>query len=190
MVGQPDLQELTDALRDRTGRLRLPDPPVTRVRPGTLAAAVTVTPVELGRLLRSTSEVPELVWSRAGSEIAVVIGKLGATTAEGGLVVTVPVQTEQTGAVDIQVPLAVGTTDRDAGLLASTSSQPLGPAVIVDRWGEAIVALVWQSVLQVAIALAARAGNDARGDPLVPASLRSGGDGFTVVPLARHRKVV
>lgn len=187
---QPAVTELTDALRDRTGRLRLRDRPPIRVRPGTLVGAVTVSARELTALLRSASEEERPIWSRAGSEILVAADAVTATTVDGGIVVTVPVETEQTKRVDIQVPLALGTEAGDAGLLASTSSRPLGPAVIVERWGEALVAHVWRALLQVAVAVAARAGSDERGDPLVPASLRAGDGGLTVVPIARHRKVV
>jgi hypothetical protein len=190
VVRRPQPQDLADRLIDRTGRVRLPEPPRTRVRPGTVAEPVVVGAEELSALLRSTGDQARIVWSRAGSEIAVQPGRFVATTADGGIVVTVPVQTEQTGAVDVQVPLAAGTGQRDAGLLLSTSSRPLGPAIVVDRWGEALVALVWQALLQVAVALAARAGTDDRGEPLVPASLRAGREGLTVVPMARHRNVV
>lgn len=183
---RPGVDVVPEMLRDRAERLRIPEPP-RRLKPGTLVDPVTIEPKELSRMLRGAATDDQVIWSRAGSEILIVAKKVSVETTEGGVVVTVPIQTEETGAIEIQVPIALGTADRDAGLLASTSARPLGPAIIVDRWGDAIVAFAWQALLTVAIAIAAKTGADSRGDPLVPASLRSSEAGLIVVAIARHR---
>jgi hypothetical protein len=187
VVERPGFSELPDLLRDRAGRVRVP-PVVTGVPPGTLASPISVNATELTGLLRGTATDRKVVWSRAGSEVLVHVDGIEATLRDGAVAVTVPVETVQTGRVGLPVVFAMGTEDRDAGLLAATVARPPGPAAVVEPWGEAVQALAWQALLQVAVALAARAGTDRRGDPLAPAALRATAQAFVVVPQARHRQ--
>ena len=74
-----------------------------------------------------------------------------------------------------------------AGFYAAASRKPSGPELIVDAWGEALVAFAWQCVLGVVTGIAAATGKDARGNLLVPVELIADGRGVAIVPMARHR---
>jgi hypothetical protein len=129
----------------------------------------------------------KVVWSLGGNEVLVHLDGITAALADGAVAVVVPVETDQTGRVELPVVFAVGDARRDAGLLAATTSRPPGPALLVERWGEAVQALAWDALLNVLVALAARAGTDDRGDAFVPVALRASATQVMVVPQARHR---
>jgi len=129
----------------------------------------------------------EVVWVDGDSELAVRLAGIRLETGDGLVVVTIPVRADQTGAADVHVTFVVGRPGQPAGLYAATQRRPRGPALLVDTWGEAIVAFAWQVLLNLAAGLAGAAGKDARGNRLVPVELEATSAGLTVVPMARHR---
>ena len=129
----------------------------------------------------------EIVWVEGASELAIDIIKLDVRVADGLIRVMIPVRSDQTGSVLIEVLFAVGSANEPAGLYAAASKKPSGPALIVDAWGEALVAFAWQCVLGVVTGIAAATGKDARGNLLVPVELIADGRGVAIVPMARHR---
>ena len=59
--------------------------------------------------------------------------------------------------------------------------------MIVDAWGDALVAYAWQCVLGLVSGIAGAIGKDSRGNVLVPAELTATRRGLQIVPMARHR---
>jgi hypothetical protein len=129
----------------------------------------------------------EVVWVDGASELAVDLAKIDVRSDNGVVRVQLPVRCDQTGAVAIEVLFAVGSPDEPAGLYAAASRRPDGPALIVDAWGEALVALAWQCMLGIATGIAAASGKDARGNLLVPVEFAASARGIQIVPMARHR---
>ena len=129
----------------------------------------------------------EVVWSDGGDELAVDPAKIGVATTAGAIAVTVPVRCDETGPVSVEVTFAVGAPGRPAGLFAATSDRPRGPAVVVDRWADALIAFAWSAVLELVSSVAGTIGRDAHGDRLIPGALVATDDGLEVVPVARHR---
>ncbi len=129
----------------------------------------------------------EAVWVRGDSELAVSLDRVRLSTADGLIEVTIPVRCDQTGEVDVDVLFAVGSRRQPAGMFASTHRRPRGPAVIIDTWGEALVAHAWQCVLGMIAGLAGAVGKDHRGNVLVPAEMIASSDGLHILPMARHR---
>jgi hypothetical protein len=127
-----------------------------------------------------------VVWSDGDSELVVVVAEVRVRLVHGALAVTIPVRCEEIGAADMHVTFAVGSPERPAGLLVATEVRPRGPRLIVDRWGQALIAFAWKLVLDVAAHVAFAAGGDKDGERLVPAVLTTDGKGFTVRPQARH----
>ena len=195
LLDRPPLLDVPVAIKDRLDRV-VDVPVVTRVVPGTLAEPVAVDAGELTKLLQLALTTPSdpalgksrsrVVWTASGSEMLVLLDAVRAELTEGAVGVAVPVATEETGEVELPVVFAVGTGDAEAGLLAATTDRPSGPTVLVVPFGEAVVAAAWAALLQVAVALAPRAGTDRRGEPLLPAALRASPDAFSVLPQARH----
>lgn len=129
----------------------------------------------------------EVVWTSGDSELAVSLDNVRIKTDRGLIHVTIPVRCDQTGGDEIEVLFAVGADDQPAGMYASTTRRPRGNPVIVQVWGDALVAHAWQCVLGMIAGVAGAVGKDARGNVLVPAELIANADGLRVVPMARHR---
>ena len=127
-----------------------------------------------------------LLWQRGGNSLLVLPDQLALRLGDGVLAFSVPVQCDQSEAVEVHVSFVVGDPKRPAGLMAVTEERPRGPAVVVDTWGEAIVAFCWHVVLQVATSLAAEAGLDDDGAALIPVALYATPDALVVTPMARH----
>jgi hypothetical protein len=127
-----------------------------------------------------------VLWADNDRELLVVVAAVRVRLASGVVAVTVPVRCEETGPVDVHVSFAVGDRGRPTGLLAACEERPRGPRLIVDLWGDSLVAFAWHLVLQVAAHVAFAAGTDMDGTGLVPAALAAGADGLAVLPQARH----
>jgi hypothetical protein len=137
-------------------------------------------------LFRPTKRT-EVVWVDGDRELAVNLVDLQVKFADGAIHVTIPVRCEETGRAVVEVIFAVGSQDRPAGLYASTYRRPRGPEVIVNAWGEPLVAFAWQCVLGLVTGVAGAIGKDDRGNVLVPVELTASRRGVEIVPMARHR---
>ncbi len=129
----------------------------------------------------------EVVWVDGENELAVGLAGVRVELDVGLVVVTIPVRCDQTGQAEVHVTFAVGDPERPAGLYASTHRRPRGPALVVDTWGEAIVAFAWHVLLDLVAGLAGATGKDARGNRLVPVEIEATRDALAIVPMARHR---
>ncbi len=129
----------------------------------------------------------EVVWVDGDSELAVSVAAVRVETGRGTVLVSIPVRCDQTGPTEVHVTFAVGEPGRPAGLYAATQRRPRGPALIIDTWGDAIVAFAWNVVLELVTGLAGATGKDTRGNRLVPVELEATRSGLAIVPMARHR---
>jgi hypothetical protein len=129
---------------------------------------------------------PDIVWVDGDNELLVRLSKLRVVFQSGFALVGISVYTKQTGDVEVVVPFALGTPDQPLGLVAATETTPRGPAVIVETWGDPLIAAAWDALLRVATDTAAAAGVDEAHQPLVPLALTAGNNGLTVTPQARH----
>jgi hypothetical protein len=129
----------------------------------------------------------EVIWVEGDSELAVSLKRLEVKLTEGLIHVLLPVRCDQIDAAVIEVVFAVGAADQPAGLFASTYRLPIGPPLIVQAWGPALVAFAWQCVLGLVSGLAGAIGKDERGNVLVPAELTAARGRLSIVPMARHR---
>lgn len=137
-------------------------------------------------LFRPTKRT-EVVWVQGESELAIGLIDLDIKLADGLIIVLIPVRCDQTGAAMVEVVFAVGTPNEPAGLYASAYRRPNGPPLIVEAWGESLVAFAWQCVLGMISGIAGATGKDTRGNILVPVELTASGKGIEIVPMARHR---
>jgi hypothetical protein len=129
----------------------------------------------------------EVVWVEGGNELAVGIGDVDLHLGDGLIRVRIPVRCDQSGPAEVEVLFATGSPLQPAGLYAATSRQPKGPSVIVEAWGEALVAFAWRCVLELVCGIAGATGKDRRGNRLVPVELSVSARGIGIVPMARHR---
>jgi hypothetical protein len=129
----------------------------------------------------------DLVWHDGASELWVDAGSVDLTCANGLLTVGVTVSCDEiSGPVRVTVPFATGSADSPRGLLMSTLNRVDAPALIADRWSDAIVAFCWEALLELAQRISAQAGDDDAGQPLIPGAVSAADGEFVVQPMARH----
>lgn len=129
----------------------------------------------------------EIVWVDGANQLAIDIGKLDVRVDDGQIHVRVPIRCDEVGPGEVMVLFVVGSDREPAGLYAAASKRPVGPELVVDLWGDALVAFAWQCVLGMVSGIAAATGKDARGNLLVPVEVMAGARGVGIVPMARHR---
>jgi hypothetical protein len=126
----------------------------------------------------------QVIWEQAGSELLVHLGKTRVQVVEGLIIVGLTVESNESGQVEVTIAFAVGRRDRLAGMVMTTEPNPRGPTIIIDRWGESLVAAAWQAVLDVISTLSARAGVDEEGSPLLPGAIVADDNLLSVVAQA------
>jgi hypothetical protein len=72
-------------------------------------------------------------------------------------------------------------------MFAAATKRPHGPAAVVERWADALVALAWGTLVELANSISGVAGRDDSGDELIPGSMVADEGGLLLVPYARHR---
>ena len=172
-------------------RRQCPEIPQSQVPTGAIAEPVAVTDeqvtVDLVAMLTESGTKKAVVWADGDSEAIVDFAKTRVRTLPHGLMlVGITLQAVESGTepVELTVPFALGHDKRVAGMIATTEPRPRGPALLVDRWGDAVVATAWQALLDLAAVRAAEAGSDAGGRPLVPAALLVDPPRLVIVPRA------
>lgn len=182
----------------------LPDGPV---EPGGSIEPIPVDPKQATTLVRTAAvlaagrnprhpgrpggEANAVVWTHGADSLLVLLDSVTVTTGDGLVTVGLDVACDEVVSVagdprsHIDVVLVVGTAERPTGLLAA-APVPRGPAVIVDRWEDALVALAWQALLDAAAGLTAAAGRDADGVGLVPTGWSGSRNGLAIGAQARH----
>jgi hypothetical protein len=193
-VVAPEFDRFIGAER-RAGRLpALPSKPMTAGEPSDPVVVDAKRASELLRvaarrsadLFRPTKRA-EVVWVDGDRELAVSLKDLQVKVADGAIQVAIPVRCDQIDRAIVEVIFAVGSPGRPAGLYASTYRRPTGPDVIVNTWGEPLVAFAWQCLLGMISGIAGAVGKDERGNVLVPVELTASRRGIEIVPMARHR---
>jgi hypothetical protein len=154
----------------------------------TIAARQAVLAAAGARIPSDASQLPSTVlWQDGPDALLVEVGQIDVTIGDGLVSVAIPVQCDQLpkGRDVLVVDLVLGTPDRPTGMLAAVS-EPRGPRLVVRRWGEALTALAWQALLDMAGGVAGAAGADHDGAVLIPTGLTASRNGIAVLAQARH----
>jgi len=188
---QTRLDERCEALVERL-RKQCPDAvPPPAPKPGMLAEPVVVADDDLESLFRAALEPNgggegPFVLGDGDSELVLEPLRSRLVPGDGLLLAVLGVDCHQTGPAEVTVAFGIGTEDTYAGMIATTERRPRGPEVVVERWGEALVALAWEALLSVLAGLTRHAGTDLDRAPLIPAAVTAARGSISVVPQARH----
>ena len=127
----------------------------------------------------STTATPptNVIWVEAGDEALVHLDSTRAKILDRLLLVSVDLETDQTGRATLVVSLAVGGDGDLAGLVATTDELPRGNGLLAARWGHILQDAVWSALLAIAQDLARAHGGVPIGISAVPGLLKfvSGG---------------
>ena len=114
----------------------------------------------------------KVVWVDHGDEVLAHLDSLAARVAGGRLLVSLDLETDQTGRTPLVVAFALGGANDPAGLVAVTEPFPRGNALLAARWGEAVQAAVWSGLLALAQDHAQERGSAPRGIAALEGSLQ------------------
>ena len=178
--------------------------PADPLPPGGVGAVIPVTPAGAraaggGRGGAGPAQRPDrghapdaVLWQQGVDALLVHITTITTAVGDGWVTVTIPVTCDQSqdpaGAPSqpVTVTFVVGTADRPAGLFAAAPSRPDGPAVVAERWADTLTALAWRALLDTVAGIAAAAGRDTDGSPLIPVAVAATDKGLLVQTQARH----
>lgn len=127
-----------------------------------------------------------IAWVDGANQLAIQVAELDLVVEEGQVVVLLPVRCDQAEGT-VRVTFALGSPERPRGLYAATERRPRGPEVVVETWGDHLVAFAWQCLLGLYTGMAGASGKDSRGNYLVPVEVTADREGLAVVPMGRHR---
>ena len=113
-----------------------------------------------------------MVWVDHGDEVLAHLDSLAARVSGGRLLVSLDLETDQTGRTPLVVAFALGGANDPAGLVAVTEPFPRGNALLAARWGEAVQAAVWAGLLALAQDHAEERGSAPRGIAALEGSLQ------------------
>jgi hypothetical protein len=99
----------------------------------------------------ASAQLPDtILWIDNGDEVLVHLDSLRTAILDGMILVSIDLETDQTGRATMVVPFAVGKPGDPAGLVAVTEEFPRGNGVLASRWGSVIQAAAWSSLLSLA----------------------------------------
>ena len=129
---------------------------------------------------------PAVLWTSGVNRLLIKVAGVTATLGDGTIVITVPVSCDQTGDAAVTVTFVTGTPDRLAGGIVTTEDHPRGPAIVVENWGEALIAFAWHTLVEATNALSGAAGGDFSGHSLITAAVTVNQAGLSITPMGKH----
>ena len=114
------------------------------------------------------------------------MGKVAVGIKRGLVTVSIPVSSNPTGAALIVVHSRSVTTSIPPACSSRRRNGLAGPRIIVDAWGDALVAFAWDVLLTVATAVADASGSDKDGAGLIPAALTASPDRLRILTMSRR----
>ncbi|HSS49413.1 MAG TPA: hypothetical protein VLX28_10735 [Thermoanaerobaculia bacterium] len=102
------------------------------------------------RLLNGANPASAVVaWQDGDAEVLVYVGSLALRLTQGWLVVSVDLESKETGRGTLRVPFFLGRAERGAGLHASCGQDPGNHPALAGRWGGVLQTAIWNGVLDV-----------------------------------------
>ena len=116
----------------------------------TLGIRLAGTPAD-GSLAPSGSAASsgKVIWVDGGDEVLVHLDSTQVRLLDRALIVSVDLETDQTGRTPLVVAFALGNAGDPAGLVATTDELPRGNGQLAARWGRALQAAVWSMLLGI-----------------------------------------
>lgn len=128
--------------------------------PATLSSAIGVrlvgTPAS-GAILSAPIGNP-VIWVDSGDEVLVHLDSIQTRILDRMVIVSIDLESDQSGRTPLIVNFALGSSTDPAGLVAVTDEYPYGDGSLAARWGEAVQAALWSTLLALAQEHAAERG--------------------------------
>ena len=113
-----------------------------------LATRMVGTSADASQLLNVSPTT--IIWVERGDEVVVHLDSVQVRLLAGSLLVSVDLETDQTGRATLVTAFALGGVGDPAGLTAVTDDLPKGLGTLTSRWGKVLQAAIWASLLSFA----------------------------------------
>jgi hypothetical protein len=143
---------------------------------GALRGQLAGTPADGTALPRMTG-IRQVVWVHDGNEALIHLDSLAVRTLDGVLLVSLDLETDQTGRQTVVTPFALGDPARGTGLLAATEQLPRGDPTLLAQWGRTLQDALWASLLALAADQAVAHGGKLAGISATPGAMGIWTDG-------------
>lgn len=157
---------------------------------GEVGAETALPEAALGELVTAAlapgGEPRRVVWQQRNSEALVWLDRTRVRVLDGLVLVGVTLETRETGPQELTAVYAVGTEQTPAGMLAVAERRPRGHPGLAATFGEGVIALGWQTLLEVAGGLAGVFATDPEGHPARAGALVAEQGRLRVTPQAPH----
>lgn len=148
---------------------------------------VRALPVAAGLDPSRAEEVATVLWVDGRNQLLVHLDQAKVALGDGYIDTYLVVECDQTQRTSVVATFVTSTGKRPAGFIVATEDRPRGPTVVVDAWGEALVALAWRAVIEVARVVAGTAGIDRFERQFVAANVEATTNALLVTPMVPHR---
>jgi len=123
-----------------------------RYVPQQLAAVLAVhlagTPSDGSRAPDAPKQGP-VIWVDQGDEVLVHLESTQVRMQDGSLIVSVDLETDQTGRQPLVMAFSVSNSADASGLIATTDDLPRGNGLLAARWGHVLQTAMWTSILNM-----------------------------------------
>jgi hypothetical protein len=126
----------------------VPDQFVPAQLASTLAVHFAGTPADGSRALSNSPSGP-VVWVDRGDEVLVHLESMQVLIQGTSILISVDLETDQTGRQPLVVVFSLGGGGDTAGLMATTDELPRGNALLAARWGRQLQQALWASFINV-----------------------------------------
>jgi hypothetical protein len=129
---------------------RIPDDFGEHDLPVALSTRLTGSPANGVSSGASDAPPRAVVWVDGGNEVLVHLDSTLVRILDGLLLVSVDLETDQTGRTPLVCAFALGNGGDMAGLIATTDEFPRGNGLLASSWGKTLQNAVWSSLLALA----------------------------------------
>lgn len=114
----------------------------------TLAIQLVGTPAD-GSQPSTTQPSGPVIWVDQGDEVLVHLESTQVRLTGDCLLVSVDLETDQTGRQPLIIAFSISDGADDAGLIATTDDLPRGNGLLAARWGHVLQSAMWASILNM-----------------------------------------
>lgn len=114
-----------------------------------LSGRLAGTPVDPASFSRSNAKA--VVWIDSGDEVLVHLDSIRTQIHDRALLISVDLETDQTGRTPLVTAFALGNANDPAGLIAVADELPRGNGMLASRWGKILQEALWTSLLGIAL---------------------------------------
>lgn len=113
----------------------------------------------------------KVIWIDGGDEVLVHLDSIQIRILDRMVLISIDLESDQSGRSPLIVSFALGNSTDPAGLVAATDEYPRGDGSLAARWGEAVQAALWSTVLGLAQDHATERGTTPLGISAAPGTL-------------------